>query len=191
MIRHVVMIALCVAGLVGCKSASTASVPDRRPDVALEKLSIGTKLIQEGDDAKAEKYLLEALDADAYCGMAHNNLALIYYREGRMYDADWRFQNAARLLPHQPEPRNNLGLVLEQAGKMNEAITEYQQALDLEPKNPELLGNLLRARVRRGDSMDELRPLLQELVMIETRPEWRAWAERELALRSASPTAQP
>jgi hypothetical protein len=79
---------------------------------------------------------------------------------------------------------------------MNEAVGEYQQALALEPNNPELLGNLVRARVRRGDADEQLQPLLEELVLKETRPQWREWAERELATRKQSPpspgpTTQP
>jgi Tfp pilus assembly protein PilF len=86
-----------ISGLLGC----SASSPDpktavRRPDVALEELARGTKLFKEGDLAKAEHHLLKAMEADAFSGMAHNNLGLVYYHQGRLYDAAWQFQCAGR-----------------------------------------------------------------------------------------------
>ena len=50
----------------------------------------------------------------------------------------------------------------------------------MEPDNPEYLGNLARARVRRGDTDDETRKLLEELVLKDDRPEWREWAQLKL-----------
>ena len=42
--------------------------------------------------------------------------------------------------------------------------------------------NLIRARLIVDEADPEVKFLLEDLLMIETRPEWRAWAEEELAL---------
>ena len=79
-------------------------------------------------------------------------------------------------MPYQAEPRNNLGLVFERAGKINSAAEAYGKAHEIQPDNPEYLGNLARASVRMGESTDETRRLLEELVLKDDRPEWRDWA---------------
>jgi cytochrome c-type biogenesis protein CcmH/NrfG len=79
-------------------------------------------------------------------------------------------------------------LTFEAGEKLDEAIAEYQKAVDLDPENREVLGNLARARVRRGDQGSEMRQLLSRLLETETRPDWRLWAQRELAARSPRTT---
>jgi hypothetical protein len=51
----------------------------------------------------------------------------------------------------------------------------------MQPDNAEFLGNLARARVRRGDRGPEVRELLEQLVLRETRPAWSDWARQQLA----------
>ena len=50
----------------------------------------------------------------------------------------------------------------------------------MEPDNPEYLGNLARVKVRRGDHDDQMKKLLEELVMKDSRPEWNHWARMNL-----------
>ena len=114
------------------------------------------------------------------CGPAHNNLGKVYFRQGKMYLAAWEFQYAMKLMPNQPEPPNNLGLVFEAAGKLDDAAESYGKAVAREPDNIDALGNLARAP-RRGDKDAEVRDLLNELVLKDTRPEWVAWARDRLA----------
>ena len=85
-------------------------------------------------------------------------------------------------MPHQPIPRNNLGLVFEATGQLEKAEEQFHAALEAEPDNPEFLGNLARAKIRRGERSQELRDLLQQIVVIDTRPQWRTWAEEQLHL---------
>ncbi len=166
------------------------SAPNRDTDTARTLNARALAHLEESEVEQAEKLLKDALAADITFGPAHNNLGKVYFQQGKLYLAAWEFQYAARLMPHQPEPRNNLGLVYERVGKLADAVDWYAKARELEPDNPELLGNLARAKVRRGDRDEQLRELLTELALKETRPEWRDWAERKLALfpRTDEPT---
>lgn len=131
------------------------------------------------DLAQAEAYFRGALEADIMYGPAHNNLGRIYYLQERYYEAAWEFQYAAQLMPHRPIPRNNLGLVFEATGQLEKAEEHFRGAFEAEPDNPEFLGNLARAKVRQGERSEELLDLLQQIVMKDSRPEWRRWAEEQ------------
>lgn len=152
-----------------------------------KKLTVqATIASRDGRIEDAERLLLDALSADVMHGPAHNNLGQLYYQQKRYYEAAWEYQYAIRLMPHQPIPRNNLGLVFEATGQLAEAAEQYELAVAEAPDNPELLGNLARAKIRRGDTGPELRELLQQIVMKDSRSEWREWAEQQLYL-----TAKP
>jgi Flp pilus assembly protein TadD len=153
------------------------------------------KFIQEGKYEHAEKALDRATAADVMFGPARNNRGLVYFHQGRLYEAAHEFQYAIKLMPHNPEPRNNLGMVFEAASdhvgsstKLADALDAYQQARRLEPDNPQYLGNLARAKIKRGDSDQDTRQLLEELVFKDTRPDWRDWARTKLLQLGARPS---
>ncbi|MEO0966268.1 MAG: hypothetical protein AAFY08_14255 [Planctomycetota bacterium] len=50
------------------------------------------------------------------------------------------------------------------------------------PDHVEITANLARAKLRRGDPLDELRPLFEDIVLKDPRPVWRNWAREKLAL---------
>lgn len=154
----------------------------RNTELAAKKHQAAKPLIREGEYEQAEELIRQALSADVMFGPAHNSLGKVYYHTGRFYLAAWEFEYAAKLMPHQPEPRNNLGLVFESVGKLDEAVAHYDHALELAPDNAELLGNLTRARLRRGDHGPEIRQLLTDLMMKDTRPQWRDWAGQTLGV---------
>jgi len=176
----VLALILCIAG---CKSGGVTNRSDiivangkRDTERARKEHERAFELISQHKYDEAEKVCKRALQADIMFGPAHNNLGLVYYYQDKLYAAAWEFQNAIKLMPYQPEPRNNLGLVFERAGKMNSAAEAYSKAHEIQPDNPEYLGNLARASVRMGDSTDETRRLLEQLIMIDDRPMWRDWA---------------
>jgi Tfp pilus assembly protein PilF len=180
--RRVVACALAVAlcTLAGCHSSPPITPPRQNTELARVQNAAAYKLIREGKYTEAEDILRNALAADVLYGPARNNLGLVYYHQGKLYPAAWEFENAIKLMPHQPEPRNNLGLVLEAAGKLAEATESYARARELEPDNPEYIANLARIRVKRGLRDEETRRLLQELVFKDTRLEWIRWAKEQL-----------
>lgn len=131
---------------------------------------------------EAEDHLQQALVADVTYGPAHNSLGVLYLWRRDLYLAAWEFEYAQKLMPESCEPLYNLGMVYEQADKLDQAIEYYQMALDIQPTNPHVLGNLARARIRYGDPIEAVRPLLEELRFADKRPDWLAWAAEQLGL---------
>jgi Flp pilus assembly protein TadD len=157
----------------------------RDTDRARQYNAEAVQLIEDGRFERAERALKRALAADITYGPAHNNLGKIYYHQNKLYLAAWEFQYAIQLMPNHPEPRNNLGLVFESVGRLNDAVEWYDKALSLEPDNTQVMGNLARARVRRGEADEQLRLLLSDLVIRDTRPEWVEWARQRLSAMPA------
>lgn len=176
--------------LPACQSSKTTvnaeyttidKMPVRDSELAQKLTAEGLELARQGKLAEAENILRNALAADVSFGPAHHHLGTIYFKQNKYYLAAWEFQYAIKLMPHHPEPRNNLGLVLETVGKLDDAVKWYGEAMTLQPDRPELIGNLARAKVRRGDSDKEVRDLLGQVVLKDTRPEWVQWARTRLA----------
>ena len=181
---------LCV-GALGCEADQTAVAvedyqtveadPTRDVDRARQLNAEAIKMIEQDDIKGAESLLRDALEADVTYGPAHNNLGKIYYHHAKHYLAAWEFRYAIKLMPQHPEPYNNLGMVFEAAGRLDEAVKHYEEAYEIDSDNPVIRGNLTRARVRRGDSDEQVRDLLWAVLLQDTRPEWNAWAKRQLA----------
>ena len=183
-LSYLLPLALLLAGCANTGNGPTVTASPAGPDTALarQENDRAYALIQQGKYDDAEPILRRAVDADVMFGPARNNLGLVYFHQGKLYPAAWEFQNAIRLMPYQPEVRNNLGMVFEQARKFDDAAEAYEKARKMEPDNPEYVGNLVRVKIQRGDRDDETKRLLQDLVFKDPRPEWRDWAQQELAL---------
>jgi len=187
-IATVLLAAIPTASLGGCaswrKSNETLIQVTASQDTAkaARLAQAGIKALTHGKiDTAAEKFTA-AVAADRSYGPAHNNLGLLHYEQGNLYQAVLAFETAMNLMPHDPTVYYNLALALEAAGKIHEAMDLYLQAVEMEPTNPNFLGNLVRLRVRLGDNDPSLVAQLQDLVLIETRPEWRRWADQLLAM---------
>ncbi len=140
----------------------------------------GIEHLTRGELDKAQAAFERALLSDPQFGPAHNNLGKVFFARQRWYSAAWHFEIAGNLLPQSADPHNNLGMVYEQVGQLDQAVIAYEQALQRTPDHHDACANLARALVRRGDSTDALRTLLQQVRENDTRPEWRTWALRQL-----------
>lgn len=136
--------------------------------------------MQQNDLKSARELLDRAIALDSTFGPAQNNLGVVDYRGGRLYDAAWHFQNAINLMPQQPEPANNLGLVLEAAGKFADAEKQYDAASMMDLQNVDFAGNRARVRIRQGKTDNLTRQLLDYIVLYDPRAEWREWARATL-----------
>jgi hypothetical protein len=176
------------ATVAGCASLtdrneSIIQVETSRDAAKAKRLTLaGVKAMNTGHIDYAFDRFMEAVAVDETYGPAHNNLGLLHYDQGELYDAVLSFERASELMPTDPIVFYNLGLALEAAGRVHEAMDLYWQAVEMDPTNPNFLGNLVRLRVRLGENSPEVVAQLQDLVLIETRPEWRRWADRQLAL---------
>ncbi len=181
----VILMAVCVAGCASLKdnNESIIRVQSSHDTGKASRLTLlGVKAMEGGDMDRAAEKFLAAVEADEAYGPAHNNLGLLHYEQGNFYQAVLAFERAMELMPDDPIVYYNLGLTLQAAGRVNEALDLYWQAVEMDPVNPNFLGNLVRLRVRLGEEGPELTTQLQDLALIETRPDWRRWADRQLAL---------
>ncbi len=192
---------LMVGSAPGCESTQAnngpdyqtiADYPNRDTPTAQQENAAAVQLLKAGEFEQAQQRIKAALKADVTYGPAHNNLGKIYYLRGNYYLAAWEFRYAIKLMPHQPEPLNNLGLVFEAVGKLDDAVAQYDKALLIQPDNPQIIGNSARARYRRGDRGDEIKEILSQLILKDTRPAWTQWARQKLALmRPIDPPPAP
>jgi len=129
--------ALVLVGLAACRSqgAGPYEPPEavERSTVLAERLSREAAEVMAEDPERAEQLLRRALSADLFFGPAHNNLGVLFLKQGRLYEAAEEFEWARKLMPGHPDPRMNLALTLEQAGKTDEAIATYKTALEVWP----------------------------------------------------------
>ncbi len=139
------------------------------------------------DLTKAEQHLEKALVADVTFGPAHNTLGMLYLKQRKLYLAAWEFEYANKQMPERFEPLYNLALVYESADKLDRAIEFASMAFSLAPRNSDVLETLVRARLRHGDPIDEVRPLIQEVLFYETRPAWVCWAKEQLSHAPENP----
>lgn len=183
------LITLCAWPLAGCQEFASGQRMEvvksecaRDSEAAGRHHRHGVHALRKGRPEHAEEAFRKALKADDEYAPAHNNLGLLYYDRRDLPAAACSFQRAIDLKPDRPEPWNNLGLTFEAAGKLDEAIRAFDSAHKLAPGDPNYLGNLVRARLERGDPGPQVRPLLEQLVFVDTRPEWIHWAHDQLAL---------
>ncbi|HMN96831.1 MAG TPA: tetratricopeptide repeat protein [Phycisphaerales bacterium] len=156
---------------------------DRRTALA-ERLTGEAVDVMGEDPGRAEALLRDALTADLYHGPAHNNLGVLYLRQGRLYEAAGEFEWARKLLPGHPDPRFNLALTLERGGRLDDALAMYETSTEIAPGFVPSIQAQARVLVRQGRGDARLRPLLEEIAMRGETETWRAWARKELALRA-------
>ncbi|WP_182866116.1 tetratricopeptide repeat protein [Rhodopirellula sp. JC639] len=173
---------------IGCSSLqsnnqSVISVQTKRDTKRANRLTYaGIRSLGKQHFDQAAKHFREAVEADDTYGPAHNNLGLLHYEQGNLYQAVLAFEQAREFLPNDPAVVYNLALALESAGRTGEAMELYYTANAMDRANPHYLGNLVRLRVRMGEHDELLVQQLRDLALIETRPDWRRWADTQLAL---------
>lgn len=181
------ILALVLATLAGCRAGSTSSYStqsesERNPLRAQELTHEAAALIRnESPNLRAaEKLLRDALAADLYHGPAHNNLGVVFLKQSKLYEAAQEFEWARKLLPGHPDPRTNLALTLERAGRTDEALRTYASALEVYPNHLPTLQALTRLELRSGKAADHTRANLEAIALQSTQPQWRDWARAQL-----------
>lgn len=104
----------------------------------------------DGDRAKAEATLREAVNYDLYHGPAHNNLGVLLLKQDHLYDAAEEFEWARKLLPGNPEPRVNLAIALVCGGKHADSIEAVKTALEVAPGNLAVMQSIAFIQVHEG-----------------------------------------
>ncbi len=179
-----------VLALAGCRAASGGPyAPEdegQRNTVRAQELNAQAADLVSSAPDDAEQLLREALGADLFFGPAHNNLGVLYLKQGKRYEAAGEFEWARKLMPGHPDPRMNLALTLEQAGKTDEAIATYKTALEVWPGHIPTVQALARLEVTSNRRGAELEGWLDEIAMRGETNEWREWARGQV-LKAARP----
>ncbi|MDR3198690.1 MAG: hypothetical protein LBU34_12555 [Planctomycetaceae bacterium] len=183
----------------GCVSKSTTTPkyetvmvnPRHDTEAAAKQNQHGLEALAKGKFDKAEKHFKEALIKDIDFGPAHNNLGRLYFDQGKNYLAAWEFEYATKVMPQRGEPYNNMGMVMERVGKLEQAVDAYEMANVLCPNHPEIVGNLARVSWCQDKSNVRTRNLLEQLIFIDTRPDWVSWAKEQVACGKISNETLP
>lgn len=139
---------------------------------------------------EAEALLREALAADLYHGPAHNNLGVVFLRQGKLYEAANEFEWARKLMPGNPDPRFNLALTLERAVRVDEALAMYATALEVQAEHIPSMQGLARLQIRQRKTDARTDGLLREIAFRGSSAKWRSWAQGELARRGDEAAAR-
>jgi len=169
-----------LAFFAGCTAAPvgpyTTLTEETRSTTDAEQLNRRAADLISSNPAKAEALLREALTKDIYFGPAHNNLGVLYLKQGRLYEAANEFEWARKLLPGSPDPRINLALVLERAGRTDEALRAYEAALEVEPDCLAAMQGAANLTVRAGRNDARLAGWLGRIALEGPDATWREWA---------------
>ena len=82
--------------------------------------------------------------------LAHHNLGIALFKEGKIGDAISQYRDAIRLEPANFEPHYDLGSALAVKGQTDEAIFEFQKAIQLNPNYAAAHANLGTALAGKG-----------------------------------------
>jgi len=170
--------------LSGCASRQTGpyatSSESARSPLEAQRLTFEALDVIDSQPANAEQLLRDALTADLYHGPAHNNLGVLYFEQGKLYEAANEFEWARKLMPGNPDPRMNLALTLERAGRIDEALKGYATALEVREGHIPTIQAMTRCQLRHGRETSETKLQLQEIALRGETKEWRSWAQERL-----------
>lgn len=152
-----------------------------RDETKAEKLTREAVDVADRDPEKAETLLRYALTADVYHGPAHNDLGVLFFRQGKLYEAANEFEWARKLMPGSPDPRLNLALVLERAGQTKEAFAAYDSALEAAPEHVPTMQAYARLAVRTGRRDEKTAAMIKTIALRGEDADWREWAQKEEA----------
>ncbi|NIM22346.1 MAG: tetratricopeptide repeat protein [Candidatus Latescibacteria bacterium] len=84
-------------------------------------------------EKQAERMLLAMTRSYPELAGPYVNLGIIYYRTGRLREAELAFKEAIEISPNRADVYNHLGIVLRENGRFSEAREVYEHALQLDP----------------------------------------------------------
>jgi tetratricopeptide (TPR) repeat protein len=91
-----------------------------------------------------------ALTVTARNYLAHNNLGVALFYEGRMEEAISQYAASLRIKPNLADARNNIGVALAAQGKYDEAVRHYREALHIRPDDAGIHNNIGVALAAQG-----------------------------------------
>ena len=122
-----------------------------RPDSLVTQPYLAIALQEQSKlDQYAQKYR-QAIAIDSKDYDAHNNLGMIFARQGLTEEALKEFRLSLAIKPDQTTAHSQMGTVLAQAHRFPEAVEEFTQVLRLDPANANAHNDLGSAWFQLGD----------------------------------------
>lgn len=106
---------------------------------AIEFRNEGIKFQDAGDYNAAVDAYRAALSDDPSFAAVHDDLALAYFKQGKLDEAISEAQESARLDPTDPLVHHHLGELFDQKSQISDAINEYREAIHLTKHNNDAL----------------------------------------------------
>lgn len=125
-------------------SAASAKGP------APKEINAVVSLFNSGRKSEVERLAREMTKRYPKHAFGWKALGAVLQQQGRGVEALLPKQNAAELLPHDPEAHNNLGVSQQEAGLLSEAEASLRRALALNRNYPEAWSNLGNALSEQG-----------------------------------------
>jgi protein O-mannosyl-transferase len=129
----------------------------------IAQMGMGDVWLARGDLRMARSAYEEAVRLKPDYAEAHNNLALVLMRTGRMDEAVLNYRQALKDNPGYAEVHNNLGAVLARLGKLEEAGISFRRAIELKPDYADARRNLATVLTKQGqiaEAMSQYRIIL-------------------------------
>jgi len=97
----------------------------------------GYQAQQRGQGGLAVKYYQKAIAIDPFYATPHNDLGILYEKQGKLEQAEEEYLKAIAIDPRFLDPYANLALLYEQMGKRDKAILYWKKRIDYgHPNDP-------------------------------------------------------
>ncbi|MCL5282304.1 MAG: tetratricopeptide repeat protein [Planctomycetes bacterium] len=197
----------CAAGLIvlsGCEQpqqTTKSQIPPQdqtpretevRPDqppTAKTLYSMAQILAAQGKDKECEFVLRRCLQEYPRFTPAHNSLAELQMRQGRVHEAVAMLSKALEIRPQDPVLLNNLGMCLLLRKEYAPALDRFTQASGLVPENEKYRANMATALGLLGRE-EEAQALFEQTLTIE-KAKHNVEILRKARERQADPPAAP
>ena len=136
-----------------CLSAAEQGISVKSPDVLYGQIR---KMVSSGSQKEAIGALVMFLETYPGYGVAHNDLGVLYFKEGEKEKALEHYEQAARLDPKNGTFQKNLAdFYYVELGRVEEAMELYVKVLDIDPTDIEILlilGSICVSLEKRADA---------------------------------------
>lgn len=107
---------------------------EMQPNDARLHLNLAVALSKQNDVVGEQEELTKAIALDDKLAPAHNQLASLFFRNGKTNEAEAEFKKALQCDPHYAEAQNNLGTLYGREGRNADAAGLFRQAIAADPK---------------------------------------------------------
>ena len=199
---HTFACALCLILLCGCSQPKQSSSPksprfdkaqrepETRPDQppsAKTLYSMAEILATQGKDTECEFVLRRCVQEHPRFTPAHNSLAELQMRQGRVHEAVAVLSKALEIRPRDPVLLNNLGMCFLIRKEYGKALDQFTQAGGLVPESEKYRANMAIALGLLGRHEESL--ALLEQVLPEDKARHNAEVLRKARERQVNPPA--